>query len=931
MAVDLNTLYMYSLSQPGKDEGRPIHLVDGKPVLVMEPLGTLPGCWTRFRAALVDVPLLGRLEAVQAAARQMAAARPALEALRGAAAFRKDFHERLHVLFGPRIAEQAIRIGEQAIRSRQRRGGQWQPGLAPNYSGVLTATKITGIVFKARALASAQARQNDTYVSRFSGFSDDHERSLAVIFVRAALESRYFRESLSQGEIVRAVEPLRILLGELREAGIDPASIVGPYIENYEKNIDNTLPENGPNKAASYRDSFQTIADSALNRRKVECLRPTPSARQAAPCGRGAEPQDRDEVGTAEVDIVLALCASFDPKPDDPRPRFSDTVVRRAWKDLQEVCSELSEQLPAPRDERVAEALIRAARGRVAGTTPAGRPKLRRDQLFQLMRTALIAGELAREFDASHGESKLRRTVAEAHPWRLLRRFTLLAERLKEDMLQSIERLAPALHKQFGCAQDVQAVVKAAREQLIEHTVKATTDHLEAEDLLERSTSLLETQKDLFLAYALPEGKATPQRLDPVLVEQCERVANAIAGALPRIQAAIADDSPAALFDEMKEIAHAWTCAMTQIRKNAETMWMLLGHSQLEREEELLRLCAKLALARLRHDGQPIDGTLLAGPGSSTGSDGNTSRSSAADHPVNQFLEACEQSPWRSVSTKIAALYGDPLLPICGGQPITPRGTLTRQSEHTPLHKIRPELLVRTLIQPFEELRDDAGDIDPQDVDPRNIDHRGVLLTAPNAHRIRKDFTLPWQPGATRRWQWRRRRYGRMLRESPPPAAGSLKALEELREHVNKLATSSRILVEGRRPAGPLLRSRFAQAIETFQSLFSEPPDGPALASAISAYMQEAVLSNFRQDVNAAAFDASLFAAISPDVHELWRESDGSWRIRSSCAAHPQSLGGEPLNTDGVILYTLEHRVTPDGRGGAPRIELIDAKAVFAF
>jgi hypothetical protein len=106
---------------------------------------------------------------------------------------------------------------------------------------------------------------------------------------------------------------------------------------------------------------------------------------------------------------------------------------------------------------------------------------------------------------------------------------------------------------------------------------------------------------------------------------------------------------------------------------------------------------------------------------------------------------------------------------------------------------------------------------------------------------------------------------------------------------------------------------------------------GPALARAISACMHEAVLLQFRQDIDAAAFDSTPVVILSPAVHELRREPDGTWRIRSTCVVHPQNQDGEQLHTEGVILYTLEHLVTPYDDGRPPRIDLCDSKAVFAY
>lgn len=937
--VDLNALFKCQDTLPYEEQGLPLLWSDGKPAVlepaVLEAAGTPPGCWIRFKAALVNVPLLGRIESVQLAAREMQAWRPALEALRKAADFRKQVHAQLHTQFGSEIAATAIRdtslwtlrgnapLGMTLPQQQQEFYGRVHR-MTPPPAQLLTTNQMTRTIQEARRLADLNVQHNDeaigTALSAEKPPLRDHERTFVKLCAIAELQDRYYRRRLAPAQIAAATAGARKLLSELRDAGIDPEGVFAPSTpEKYRDRISASRADQIATVAAQYRDCCRSLADLALNRRKVERLRPG-----ASTPGEAGSSSRRAPAPSHEIDIVLALCANA-----TADARFSDEVVTQAWQDLEWVRGQLAKELPGRTEEERTAVLRRVAEGREASL--AGRPKLKRDggppagggdpprkrgndNLLDLARSAAIVEELKREFDPENADSTLYQIVTEAikdHPQAASLNFTQMMGRFMQQMLEDINSRTLTLHEKLGCEDNLRVVIAQARRKLLEHTSKAVRDHLAALDQVRASATLTPGQKKLLLEYAEPASEELkPHRLDPVMVEECQRVADTLAAALPHIQAGIREDSSHVMFDEMSRVARACVHAMMAIQQNAETMWVLLSYNQLGAEEEILRLCARLALARLQDAGQSVDGAPLAPAGS----------------VANQFLEACQQSPLRSVN-KIGALYGDPVLSICAGPRIPePEEQLSLRSTHEPLYTIGPELLVRTLIEPYEELRDDP--------DWRATDHRGVVPDAPNAHRVKEDFEVParwWEHDAPEADL----QYGMAYLElGPPPQAGSESSLRDVRQGLSMLRPGSRFILDGKRHPSSSAQGSLAgvpDTAEIFRNLLQQEPGGPELTRAIIACMNENVLRSFRTEVDAAAFDHPPIADLSPDIHEVWRDPDGDWHVRSSCVSHPVKLGSESLNTEGVILYTLEHVITLSSGEARATIHLLDADVVFDF
>jgi hypothetical protein len=126
-AVDLPTLesnsrqlmQLASRRAPGKPsrglEDLPLlPVADSGQLQVLEPVcPELPGCWTRFKAALVGLPLVGGLNTVRKARAAIDEASVALDGhnrlYEQACALRQPFEQQLRARFGAQISEQALR------------------------------------------------------------------------------------------------------------------------------------------------------------------------------------------------------------------------------------------------------------------------------------------------------------------------------------------------------------------------------------------------------------------------------------------------------------------------------------------------------------------------------------------------------------------------------------------------------------------------------------------------------------------------------------------------------------------------------------------------------------------------------------------------------------------------------------------------------
>jgi hypothetical protein len=107
---------------------------DAVSVQVLDKLKLPPGRWTRFKAALINIPVIGRLTTIRRAGEEARIAHCCLTLIRDAMRFREDYHHQLETEFGSEIAIAAIAAATHS-------GANSQRGLAER---VLTRFQLAG-------------------------------------------------------------------------------------------------------------------------------------------------------------------------------------------------------------------------------------------------------------------------------------------------------------------------------------------------------------------------------------------------------------------------------------------------------------------------------------------------------------------------------------------------------------------------------------------------------------------------------------------------------------------------------------------------------------------------------------------------------------------------------------------------------------------
>ena len=579
-----------------------------------------------------------------------------------------------------------------------------------------------------------------------------------------------------------------------------------------------------------------------------------------------------------DIRAVQLLCARAAGEDED---RYSPEVAKEAWQELMQTKDRLREELPELSDDALAG---------VFHEITAGHSSMSPATLLEASRKQLIITEMKRQFDPSDAESMLWNAVIEAtaklpgdHS------LTVLMTTLAKEMLLDVDFRAPALAQHFNCEDHLPTIIEKTREQLIKNTSIAAQEHIAALQLIDESEALTPAQKTQLKSYAAGDviEKRAPQRLSPVQIEQLTTIADTIARRMPQIKQADAMGEPAVLFDSMAEISATFQEGMGKILSHAESMWVSRSFDGTDTEQRMFELCVRLAAAKLQDSPSelPVQCVALSAP---------HAHERFYDTTVRQFLNACNQSPSMYVS-KFAMFYGDVTR-------LTEEAAEGDAQQPPPsLRLTRPELLVRTLAHPSGSA-DEGG----------ALDQRGVLTDSPNGALVAANFRLDAVVNLDRH---------EFQPSSPQPP-------ETLAGMFGRIVDRAHIFIHGRRLIGDT--KRWQESVgEIYESAFEKEPAG--IDAAIAACMASNALPNFVADVNAAAFEPPMTMANLRGAHEIWRDPDGAWYVRSTHVSSPMGQGGKTVRTDGVVLYTLTHRIEPAQGDGAPRVSLHDSNAVFAF
>ena len=985
MPVNLRSLHDASrdlAARTPENQGGPVYLGgDGALTTVLRPLGEPPGLWIRFKAALINVPLIGRLQSVRAAGLMVS------DAALGATSrkFAADVQQQLAADFGEPIAKAAV--GTESS------------------STPLTAHRTVRVLNETERLVRQVATVNRNLLTQSASGNNVAGRYAAVMLMASLPD--YFASSLRNEDRDRAVQHVQERLAMLERVGIQPGSALNTVLADIDAELQRApFGKLRASTAAIYVERIEEIIDLARDEyivaQAADAARPEATSSSSSSSSSTAP---RDGAGhNADVRRTVALLyRQIDPQTTPDKAERA----RTAWQQFAAVRNRLMEELQPPStDGRQSPEPRPVEPDQVDGplrSVVQGRKSLTADELFRQTRSKIIGSEMAREFAPQNSESLLWNAVieaAEGHPKARETNFTDLLVPLAKEMLTDLESRAsleatpatpedaeshvPLLCEHLKCPNRLHEIVAATRQKLIENVRQATRGHLDALAAIESSRTLNRAQQDILIAHAEggPEGVPPPRRLDPIQVEHFEKIARTIAGQIPRMQAAIAvGESPAALFDSMAEIDAAYSAGTRKVLEHAESMWVSRSFDGTDREQEQMDLYIRLALADLEEGAGTASAkiaTQLSGPPASddgasvppparvsarlrrSGAQHEALRSRlvelglekaeetdpvkiaappsgpraaarphvGADDPVQQFRAACNQAPAMSTA-KLAMFYKD-LIRVAryldrdnanrsgAGQaqaPVQQQNEQDADTAHIPLYRIAPELLVRTLSAThgnadgnpaLADHRVLAGGV-AEEIVREGFDPTGVLN--PERHAIRLDgnralavsLSIP-------------------LRDSPP-----------LRE----VLPTSDIIVDGQRlriglqdPAQALIDAFFAKT----QSRVERPVDYDSKVLAACLASASDALERFSADANAAAFDPPVAMANLRTVHELTRDGQGGWNIRSTRVSWPMSRDNVPLDTDGVALYSLTHHVTlPDAKDDDPRVELTDSKLMLEF
>ena len=908
---------------PGPQEKKPLHLGDNGRLEVREPRGSPPGLWTRFKAALINVPLIGRLQCVQVAGEEV-------RIVRLQAQFRDDFHHALADRYGRDVAHGAV-AGKSA-------GAAQKP---------LTARRIEKITRKAQSQARRCGQLNGAEIARQLPYPG---QKLAVVLADmcAMMNPEYFRRPLQASEIRTAYSATATMLEELQRHGLD-LDAVRPELQEFDAELSNKPIDEYQAIAARYLPRIIGRCHEACNRAILERSFPEDVASSSS-SPRGPY------LGKTDAPLVALLCAQA-LGPD--APILPEAAAHQAWRDLADVRRTLRQELPDVPAGRIDAVLTKVTEGFTALTG---------ETLLALARKEILISEMKRQFDPRDRQSLFWNAVIEAagehqtakrhsgSPFDGNPNLTALLTALSKDVLTDLDYRAPHIPGDPSLS----TVLPQMRRQLIDHVKQATKEHLEALDLIESSNTLNAMQKQKLREYVSPpeaadepEG-ARPQRLDEVQLHRYEAIANTIAERLPMMKAALQRGEPALLHDCTAQIVEAFREGYGDILAHAENMWLARSFNGTGAEERVFELCVKLALDKhfappiprsprpatrgrsasssrsssreragsVRHD-QGRSGSPMPTPRRPSSLRTGTSElvtprpggsevvepaddfeaeafadapSSAPDEEgyagfadaESQFLHACAQSPSTAIA-KLGMFYGD-ILRISGDETFN-----VEEEEPEPLHHMRPEMLVRTLTDPSCTM--DGGGA---------LDARGVYANG----RFRNLVARSYDPAAV----------FNPARHSAQPAAAPAPA------QVKDVLERADIILLGRRLSlDPTAEEPARGAMEAFNAAVAAEADG--MVAGVASCLSSDALQNFSRDIARAAFDPPVNIAYQPDVHEVWRDTDGSWLVRSTRVGRPLSQGGQPLDTNGVVLCALTHRITraaaADGSGPPFQVQLL--------
>ncbi len=226
------------------DAEKPLGLSSFGRLQVLEPHGA-PALWTRFKAALINLPLIGRHEAIRVASEDVRVATNLLRYYRKSAAeFYGAFEDELTLQFGAEIARNAI--DAYLAQPGQPGGGltRRKAELILKEAGATAGNfETSNRAFAANRIRTASVSEGKLSVShndpaKDAGGSDVSDIASGITSMQLmATQSGYFRELLTPDQLSSAQPLIAQLQGLESETGLDAQTALAPVLADYEIRI----------------------------------------------------------------------------------------------------------------------------------------------------------------------------------------------------------------------------------------------------------------------------------------------------------------------------------------------------------------------------------------------------------------------------------------------------------------------------------------------------------------------------------------------------------------------------------------------------------------------------------------------------------------------------------------------------------------------
>ncbi len=266
MTINISVVFTASQQQmrshPAETE-RPIRAGADQGIEVLEPNGTPPGRWTRFKAALINVPLIGGLRTIRLAGEQVRTAQRNIALLRDAAGFSDEFRRQMAEDFGEHIAVAAT------------------CGFSRGHTGdtLLNAKRICFGVETARSMATGVGMQNNKSLSeRYGrGFAAEYAHMWSL-----ANHSQHQKFALRQSELQATRQATDTMVANLRTSGIDADTLQGVLDSHQVEVAKAVTPREARQIAQRCIAAVQDAYVEACNPLTLEATQQDPEAPKAA-------------------------------------------------------------------------------------------------------------------------------------------------------------------------------------------------------------------------------------------------------------------------------------------------------------------------------------------------------------------------------------------------------------------------------------------------------------------------------------------------------------------------------------------------------------------------------------------------------------------------------------------------------------------------